>query len=211
MKIILLGAPGSGKGTISNELMQKEHYEHVSTGDLFRKVIDSNSPIADQLKTILTSGQLVSDDITNAIVRDELLKLSHENKDFVLDGYPRTIDQAKFLASIVKIDAVILVNIDQELAIKRISGRRLCKTCGAIYNIYFKKPLHENVCDLDGSYLYQRKDDDQAIALKRFEVYFQQTQPLIDFYRNQGILHEIDANNTNIDQLMQQVYRIIKK
>jgi adenylate kinase len=210
LKIVLLGAPGSGKGTLSNYLEKTYAFQHISTGDLFRKVISSGSNLGEQLKLIVSSGALVSDEVTNAVMREELLKLVNDRVGFILDGYPRTPDQAKFLDQIVKPDLILMIDVDKKLAIKRIVGRRLCPKCGAIYNIYFKKPKVDNVCDFDGEFLIQRKDDNIETITRRFDLYEDVTHKLVDYYKDSGKLYRIDANN-GIDPILPKVDELINK
>lgn len=210
MKVIILGAPGSGKGTISKELVNQYHFVHLSTGDLFRKTIAENGPMANELKNIITSGQLVSDDITNEVAKNEILKLVDQQKDFILDGYPRTIDQAQFLNKIVQIDVVILIDIDFDVLIKRIAGRRTCSVCGTIYNTYFMPTKVAGICDKDQGILLQRKDDDPNIAETRIRVYEKQTAPLIKYYIDKGILHKVNGNQP-LEQLLHEIKLILKK
>ncbi|MDR1235131.1 MAG: nucleoside monophosphate kinase [Mycoplasmataceae bacterium] len=208
--IVLLGAPGSGKGTLARKLVNRYGLKHLSTGDMFRKVIAENSPLGQELKAIVATGSLVSDDITNAVVKTELLQLISNHEGFILDGYPRTVAQANFLASIVQPDLVFLIDVEKELAIKRIVGRRVCSKCGATYNIYFKKPKIDNVCDCDGEFLIQRKDDDRTTISKRFDLYQQVTSKLITYYHGTNKLYRIDANN-GIEAILDTVIKIIEQ
>lgn len=198
MKIIFLGAPGSGKGTLSNILIERYGFEHVSTGDLFRKTINDNGPFHHELKSIMMSGGLVDDELTNQIVKNKILELTNQNKSFILDGYPRNLIQAKFLSKIIKVDYVLNVTVDKEILIKRITGRRICPTCKNIYNIYYKKPIHQGICDIDGALLIQRNDDDKTIATKRLEVFESQNSKLIEFYKKQNNIHDIINNDLNV-------------
>ncbi|MDE6476884.1 MAG: nucleoside monophosphate kinase [Mycoplasmoidaceae bacterium] len=202
MVLVLLGAPGSGKGTLSAKLKNELGYIHLSTGDLFRKIMKSDSPLGKKINEIIQSGKLVSDDLTNELVKQELSSI--QNKNIVLDGYPRTVDQAKYLDSITKVDKAVLINVNNDIVIKRISGRRMCPKCNSIYNIYFMPPKSENVCDHDGTTLIQRKDDNIDSITKRLEVYEKQTKPLIDYYKHRQILVEFDGNN-NQDQMFEAI------
>ena len=206
MKIIFLGAPGSGKGSLSNVLINQYGFKHISTGDLFRKTISTNGPYANELKSILMSGQLVEDDLTNNIVKNEILELCKKDSDFILDGYPRNLNQAQFLSKIIKIDHVINVKVDDEELIKRITGRRTCPICKAIYNVYYKKPKMEGICDNDGVLLIQRNDDEKSIAQKRLEVFKKQNKPLLDYYKKQNILSNVE--NINFDKAVSQLKKI---
>ncbi len=204
MVLVLLGAPGSGKGTLSAKLKNELGYIHLSTGDLFRKIMKSDSPLGKKINEVIQSGKLVSDDLTNELVKQELDSI--KNKNIVLDGYPRTVDQAKYLDSITKVDKAVLIDVNKDIIIKRISGRRMCPKCNSIYNIYFMPPKSENVCDHDGSTLIQRKDDNIDSVTKRLEVYENQTKPLIDYYNHRQILVKFDGNGTQ-----DQMFEAIKK
>ena len=204
MVLVLLGAPGSGKGTLSAKLKNELGYIHLSTGDLFRKIMKSDSPLSKKINEVIQSGKLVSDDLTNELVKQELDSI--KNKNIVLDGYPRTVDQAKYLDSITKVDKAVLIDVNKDIIIKRISGRRMCPKCNSIYNIYFMPPKSENVCDHDGSTLIQRKDDNIDSVTKRLEVYENQTKPLIDYYNHRQILVKFDGNGTQ-----DQMFEAIKK
>jgi adenylate kinase len=208
--IILLGAPGSGKGTLAKHLVEQYGFKHLSTGDMFRKVIAENTPLGLNLKNIVATGALVSDDITNAVIKEQLLSLVNNKVSFILDGYPRTPLQAKFLDNIVKPDLILLIDVEKELAIKRIIGRRLCPKCGAIYNIYFKKPKVDNICDNDGEFLIQRKDDNRETISHRFDLYQEITSGLVNHYHDSGNLYRIDANN-GIEAILPEVIKLIEQ
>lgn len=204
MVLVLLGPPGSGKGTLSAKLKNELGYIHLSTGDLFRKIMKSDSPLGKKINEVIQSGKLVSDDLTNELVKQELSSI--QNKNIVLDGYPRTVDQAKYLDSITKVDKAVLIDVNKDIIIKRISGRRMCPKCNSIYNIYFMPPKSENICDHDGTTLIQRKDDNIDSVTKRLEVYENQTKPLIDYYNHRQILVKFDGNGTQ-----DQMFEAIKK
>ncbi len=197
--IIFLGTPGSGKGTVAKQLVEKYGYLHISTGDIFRKTLSQNTPLAEQIKEYIKQGKLVPDDVTNNMMKQYIISVINDNKHFILDGYPRTIDQAKFLKNICDIDFVVYLNISEDLATKRIIGRRNCPKCGEIYNIYFKKPIKDNVCDKCNTLLMQRKDDNQIVAKTRFQTYQSATLPLIAYYQQQNKLVSIKVDNeTNV-------------
>lgn len=191
MKILLLGAPGAGKGTLSEYLISKHNYVHVSTGNIFRKVIDENLQYANELKEYILKGLLVPDELTNKIIKEHLNQLLKQKVSIVLDGYPRTIDQANFLKNIFELDKVIYLNVDESILTKRLTGRRMCSECKKIYNVYFSPPKSDGVCDLDGNLLIQRKDDDIAIIQERLETYKSTTYPLINYYKDK--IEEIDG------------------
>ncbi len=202
MIIVLLGAPGSGKGTLSSRLKNELGYVHLSTGDMFRKILKSGTELGNKINAIIQSGKLVSDDLTNELVKQELSNV-HADK-IVLDGYPRTVEQAQFLDSIAKVDKVVLIDIKNDVVIKRISGRRMCPKCNSIYNVYFNQPKVENKCDLDGETLITRKDDNEESVIKRLAVYDSQTKPLIDYYDRRHILVKYDGNKS-IDPIFEAI------
>ncbi len=207
MNIILVGAPGCGKGSLSKKILSSYNFKHISTGDLFRDAIKKNDDFANQIKSIMASGQYVPDSITNKIASDAIIDSFNKYDGFILDGYPRTIDQALFLDTIANIDYVIYLKIESKILIDRIVCRRICPNCGAIFNLkYNPKPKIENICDYCGSLLMQRKDDNLETAKERINIYFEQTQPLIDYYSKKGILVEINA-----DQTIDEVYNDVLK
>ena len=183
MKIILLGAPGSGKGTLAKKITQDFSIPQISTGDLFRAIVKENSPFAEQVKAIMAEGGLVPDEVTTKLVKERLSKPDCQ-KGFILDGYPRTIAQAKALEDISQIDTVILVDLSNETIIERLSSRRTCPNCGEIYSI-MDNP--ENVCRKCNTPLIQRDDDKPETIRHRLEVYENTTSPLINFYSDKLI------------------------
>ncbi|MCQ2956629.1 MAG: nucleoside monophosphate kinase [Mycoplasmoidaceae bacterium] len=208
MIMILLGAPGSGKGSISNYLKEKHGFIHISTGDLFRKTITQDTPIANQLKQIMLSGKLVDDETTNEVVRQEILKINSANANIIFDGYPRNTNQLDYLNKLVKVDYAIDVQVDKDEIIKRITGRRVCPVCKEIYNIYYKKPKVENTCDNDGSLLVQRNDDQESVVIERYKTYMSLNAPLIDACKQMGILHNV--RNDRLEDAIKQIKEICK-
>lgn len=195
MIIVMLGAPGSGKGSIAKLLTKVQELEHISTGDLFRETIKSGSRIGQELEKYMTKGMLVPDDIVIEVMEQRLLK---SKCGVVLDGFPRTKTQAKYLKSILqkqnkKVDVAIQINIPDEDLIYRTVKRRICsnKECGAIYNLEFKKPKNEGICDICGSALFQREDDNEETVKKRIQTYHKRTEDLIKYYEDQGILYKV--------------------
>lgn len=209
-KIILLGAPGSGKGTLSEFLVQKYNFVHLSTGDLFRKNMDQNDELADELRKYIPKGELVPDELTNRVVKKEILELNNLKKSFILDGYPRTLDQANFLNNICSIDASIYLNVDLNIIISRLTGRRTCSVCKKIYNINSPEtsPKVKGICDLDQGLLMQRKDDEESVISQRIQVYKKTTFPLIDFYKESNKLYEIDGNKGK-EEIVAEVEKIL--
>ena len=197
MKIIMLGAPGAGKGTQAKMIAAKYSIPHISTGDIFRANIKEGTDLGKEAKKYMDNGQLVPDELTVRILLDRVAKDDCKN-GYVLDGFPRTIPQAEVLDAEVsklgeKIDFAIDVDVPDENIIKRMSGRRACLKCGATYHIEHVPPKSEGICDACGSELVQRADDKPETVRERLNVYHNQTQPLIDYYKNQGILKEVDG------------------
>jgi adenylate kinase len=192
MNFIFLGPPGAGKGTLAVKAAEEYKIPHISTGDIFRTAIKNKTELGIKVKAIIDSGELVSDDLTVALVKDRLAQ-SDAKKGFILDGFPRTIPQAEALEKIAKIDAAVNFDIADEAVVERLSGRRVCKDCGTNFHIMFNKPKTEGKCDKCGGDLYIR-DDDKIEAIKnRLVVYRKSTAPLIGYYKNKKNLVDIDA------------------
>lgn len=200
MRLILLGAPGSGKGTATGTLLKKFGVKHISTGDIFRENIKNKTPLGEKISAYLEKGELVPDETTIEITLDRLGQ--DDLKDgFILDGFPRTITQAKSLDDFLKnrgegINKVLYFKASVETLINRITGRMICESCGAIYHKTNIVPKVDGVCDKCGGSLITRKDDNEETARKRINVYNEETLPLIDFYKNEGLLLELDANSS---------------
>ena len=194
MKLVFLGPPGAGKGTLAANAKDYYNIPHISTGDLFRNNIKNETELGKQVKAILASGGLVPDSITIEMVRNRL-KEADCNKGFILDGFPRTIPQADALAEMTDLDAVVNMDISNEEVIARLSGRRMCPSTGRIYHILFNPPKVAGKDDETGEDLIQRDDDKEDAIKHRLEVYAEQTQPLIDYYRKKGLLKDVKTNN----------------
>jgi adenylate kinase len=197
MRIVLLGAPGSGKGTQAKLLTEKYRIPHVSTGDLLRANLAAGTPLGLQAKAAMDAGQLVSDDLVLAIIR-ERLRNPDAKKGFILDGFPRNIPQANALDSMLRnisqpLDAAILMEVDFDILMQRLTGRRTCENCGAAYNVYTNPPRLEDQCDRCGGPLHHRADDNEETIGNRLRVYESQTKPLIGYYRDQGRIETVDA------------------
>ena len=192
MNIILIGPQGSGKGTQAKFIAKEYALPHVSTGDMLRGIREEDSDLGRQVKELMDNGTLVPDKITNEVVRERLAK--HDCKEgFILDGYPRNIGQARYLSGIRNIDYVIDVEISDQEAVKRLSSRLTCKGCGSVYNTITNPPKKESLCDKCDGELFQRDDDRPDAIMNRLEIYHKQTQPLIEFYKRQGILIEVNG------------------
>lgn len=210
MNIILMGPPGAGKGTQAEKLVNKFGLVQISTGDMFRKEMKEDSNLGVIAKFFIQYGHLVPDDITIDIVRERLSQRDFPN-GFILDGFPRTVVQARSLESLCKelgfeIDAIINLDVDFDKLIKRLSSRRVCKECGATYNLEFKPSKVAGVCDVCGGELYQRIDESEEAVKTRLQTYLRQTKPLIDYYTMKGQLI-----NINGDQAMDDVFKDIEK
>lgn len=193
MKIILLGAPGAGKGTQAEVITKSLGIPQISTGNLIREALKSGSELGNRVRSFVESGQLVPDETVIAMLRDRIGQ--DDCKDgFILDGFPRTIAQAEALDSMgVAIDAVIDIEVSDEVIAQRLSGRRVCSACGSTYHIENMKPMRDGVCDKCGGALVQRKDDEPETVRERLSVYHDQTEPLMDYYRSTGKLKVIDG------------------
>jgi adenylate kinase len=192
MKLIFLGPPGAGKGTLAAKAVDILNVPHISTGNIFRAAIAAASPLGLKVKSILDSGALVDDETTIGLVRERLAEADTQ-KGYILDGFPRTIPQAEALAGFSQVDKVVNFDIPDTAVVERLGGRRTCRKCGANFHIHFGKPKKENVCDHCEGELYTRDDDREEAIKKRLEVYREQTAPLIDHYRKKGLLADVDA------------------
>ena len=203
MKIIMLGAPGAGKGTQAKMIADKYSVPHISTGDIFRANIKNGTELGMEAKKYMDQGQLVPDELTVRILLDRVAQDDCKN-GYVLDGFPRTIPQAEVLDSELtklgdKIDYAINVDVPDENIVNRMSGRRACVACGATYHIVHIPPKQEGICDKCGSELILRDDDKPDTVLKRLSVYHEQTQPLIDFYNKKNVLKSVDGTVDSAD------------
>lgn len=192
MKLVFLGPPGAGKGTLASEAAKYYGIPHISTGSMFRNAIKKHTPLGEKIRKIIDSGALVDDETTAALVKERLAQTDAQN-GFILDGFPRTIAQAEILEAFCSLDAVINFDISDEAVIKRLSGRRLCPSCGKNFHIDFMKPLIEGLCDNCRATLVIREDDKTEAIVKRLETYREQTFPLIEFYQNKNLLITLDA------------------
>ena len=199
MNIILLGAPGAGKGTQAEKICEHLNIPTISTGNIIREALKSGTEMGLKAKSFMDAGQLVPDEVVIGIIKDRLAK-DDCNNGFILDGFPRTIPQAEALDTMgVKIDKVIDIEVPDERIIGRMSGRRVCGSCGASYHLEYKVPKTEGVCDLCAGALVQRKDDHPDTVKARLEVYHSETEPLKDFYSKQGKLAIVEGQEEIAD------------
>jgi adenylate kinase len=197
MRIVLLGGPGSGKGTQAKKLIDKLGIPQISTGDIFRGALKEGTPMGLKAKTYMDKGELVPDDVVIGVVEERLAKPDLD-KGYMLDGFPRTLAQAEALDKILNgqsksLHHAILVDVPDEELVGRLSGRRTCRGCGAMFHVMFNKPKQEGVCDVCGAELYQRDDDSEATIRERLTVYNLQTAPLIDYYDAKGLLRRVEG------------------
>jgi adenylate kinase len=195
--LIFLGAPGAGKGTQAREVSKAFTIPQVSTGDILRQAVKKQTPMGLAAKAKMESGALVPDEVVCGIVEERIGEPDCRN-GFILDGFPRTLAQAKFVDGMLLKKSfgnplAVNIRVDEEILLKRLTGRRTCSVCGEIYNIYFNPPKKEGVCDKDGGKLLQRADDNEATIRQRLVAYENQTAPLIEYYRAKSLLHEVDG------------------
>lgn len=192
-----MGLPGAGKGTQAEKIVEKYNIPHISTGDMFRTAIKEGTELGMQAKSFMDKGALVPDEVTIGIVRERLSK-DDCKRGFLLDGFPRTVAQAEALETILsdldrQINFVINIDVDKDILMERLTGRRICKSCGATYHLVFNPPAKEDTCNRCGGELYQRADDNAETVQNRLEVNLKQTQPLLDFYGEKGYLQNING------------------
>lgn len=212
MNIILMGLPGAGKGTQASEIVKKFPIPHISTGDMFRKAIKDETDLGKEAKTYMDRGELVPDEVTVGIVKERISE-DDAKKGFLLDGFPRTIDQAESLSQIMseldrEIDAVINIEVPEEELMNRLTGRRICEKCGTTYHLVFNPPKVDGICDIDGGKLYQREDDNPETVSNRLSVNVKQSKPILEYYNNKGVLKNIDGSK-DIDEVTNDVIDIL--
>ncbi|KAF2962292.1 adenylate kinase [Fervidobacterium sp. 2310opik-2] len=212
MNLIFLGPPGAGKGTYAKRVVEKYNIPHISTGDIFREAIAKGTELGRKVQDIVNSGNLVPDELTNALV-EERLKQDDCKKGFILDGYPRTLNQAQALNEMLKkmgkeLDGAIYFEVDEETVVQRISTRRVCSKCGKVYNVITLPSRVEGICDDCGGTLIQRDDDKEDIVRSRYRVYIEKTSPLIEYYKNQNKLFTLDGRKS-VEEVMKILFNIL--
>lgn len=214
MNIFIMGAPGSGKGTFSSKIKEEYNLNHISTGDIFRANISQGTELGLQAKAYAEQGKLVPDEITNKMVKDYLATLSDKKNGYLLDGYPRTLDQAKAFEEMtdgtdLAVDVILAMDVPTDVLTRRITGRRTCKDCGEIYNIYSKPTKVEGVCDRCGGELTQRKDDNEESLKVRLDEYSNNTESVIDYYEKKNMVSHINAD-ASMDEIWSSVKEALK-
>jgi adenylate kinase len=213
MRLVLLGAPGAGKGTQAKMLIEKYKIPQISTGDILRKAVADGTPLGKEAKAIMDKGELVPDKIVLGLV-EERVKQDDCKKGYILDGFPRNTAQAEALDKMLKdlgmpLDSALSVDVPKDDLMKRLTGRRTCKSCQQMYNVYFSPPKKEGVCDKCSGELFQRGDDKEETIKKRLDVYDSSTAPLIDYYKKKGILKSVKGVG-NIDEIFKKVCGLLE-
>jgi len=208
--LVFLGPPGAGKGTQAKLLSQRMGFLHLSTGDLLREAVKNQTPLGKKAKEYMDRGELVPDELIVQLIEETMPK----DGNVILDGFPRTVNQALALEEMLKgkgekISKVLFFDVPDEVIIDRLSGRRVCSKCGAVYHVKYNPPKVEGVCDLCGGSLVQRDDDKEEVVKKRLEVYRKQTQPLIEFYQDRGIIYKLDAGKA-VEELFEEVKGLVR-
>ncbi|WP_300903150.1 adenylate kinase [uncultured Clostridium sp.] len=212
MKIVLLGPPGAGKGTQAKSISNRYSIPHISTGDIFRKNISEETPLGIEAKQYIDNGQLVPDEVTINMVKDRLTWEDCKN-GYLLDGFPRTVAQAEALQEFLEsrdenLDTALCIEVPSSFILERMTGRRVCLSCGASYHIKFNSPAVDGVCDVCGDNIIQRKDDVEETVKERLDVYERQTQPLIDFYKEKNLLSTVDGTKA-INEVFEGICNIL--
>ncbi|WP_068783680.1 adenylate kinase [Paenibacillus phocaensis] len=213
MNLLFMGPPGAGKGTQAETIVNEFGIPHISTGDAFRLAIKQGTPVGMKAKEYMDQGLLVPDDVTVGIVRERLQQPDCE-KGFLLDGFPRTLSQAESLEELLeglgrKLDHVINLKVDRNKLLARLTGRRICKSCGATYHVIFNPPAQEGVCDKCGGELYQRSDDNEESVGTRLDEYINKTAPLLKFYEDKGLLRQVDGEQ-EIDAVSKEIVSLLR-
>ena len=213
MNLVLFGPPGAGKGTQGTVLAEKRGLMKISTGDILRDAVRAGTSLGTEARKYMDAGELVPDTVILGLVREAI---EDAGGGFIMDGFPRTIAQAEGVAAMLaemgkSIDAVIILDVPDDALVKRLSGRRSCPDCGAVYNVYFDKPKQDEKCDRCGGQLVQRADDRQDTVVRRLEVYKQQTSPIIDYYKRQGADVNFINGDREIDQVQSDILRVVDR
>ncbi len=212
MRIVMLGAPGAGKGTQAKKLIEKYSIPQISTGDILRKAVADGTPLGKEAKSYMDKGELVPDSVVIGLVKERLAQ-DDCKKGYILDGFPRNTAQAETLDSVLSdmsapLEVALSVDVDFDVLLKRLTGRRTCKSCNQMFNVHFSAPQKDGVCDKCGSELYQRDDDKEKTIKKRLDVYKAQTEPLIDYYGKKGIVKRVEGVGS-IDEIFEKICSLL--
>ena len=213
MNAIIFGAPGSGKGTYASRLQARLGVDVIAMGDIFREIMKEETELGKKVKGCVEKGMLVPDDIVIEVLKNRLAKIP-KVKGFILDGYPRTLEQAEILEEIAKIDVILLLKVPDWIIIERLSSRRICRNCGAVYNVRFLKPKVDMVCDKCGGPLYQRSDDTSEVVKKRIKVYEKKTRPILQFFKEKMVpfvVANCNALDTPPEIMVETILKELKK
>lgn len=205
-RIVLLGAPGSGKGTQAKRLCEEFDLTLISTGDLLRQAVRDNTPLGAEAKRYMDAGKLVPDELVIGLIKEKVEGLE---RGFLLDGFPRNLEQARMLDGITNVDMAVELDVDEEMIVDRIVKRRSCRQCGEVYHLAARPPKIADVCDQCGGELYQRTDDSEETVRERLKIYHERTQPLVDFYKERGILIKVDGRG-GIDEVYHRIADAIR-
>jgi adenylate kinase len=209
MRIVLLGAPGSGKGTQSDMITKKYGFPRISTGDLLREEVAAGTPLGEIAKKAMDHGELVKDELVLEMV-DHRIRQDDCRDGYILDGFPRNIPQAQKLEALDQTrEVVIEIFLEDDVVIQRLSARRICSRCGTIYNLLVKVPQQKDICDACRGTLIQRDDDRPDVIAERLEVYHSQTEPLVDYYRSKGVFHRVNGDNT-VQSVFEDISRVLE-
>ncbi|HIE22866.1 MAG TPA: adenylate kinase [Candidatus Korarchaeota archaeon] len=213
MRIVMLGPPGSGKGTHAIIIGRDLGIPVIASGEIFREMIRKDGPLAEEIKAYVLKGELVPDDIAIKIIMDRL-EMYDCKKGFVLDGFPRNLRQAEALTEWLErrslsIDVAFYLKVDREELIRRLSSRRICERCGSIYHLIFNPPKHDEICDLCGGRLYQREDDKEEVVKRRLAIYYKKSYPLTEYYAKRGVLVEIDGTGS-IEDVQKRIKAVLE-
>ncbi|RLE17732.1 MAG: adenylate kinase [Acidobacteria bacterium] len=207
-KVVFLGAPGTGKGTQAKKLSAKYGLPHISTGDILRNAVKMGTDLGMKAKSIMDRGELVPDEVILGIIKNRLAKPDCK-KGFLLDGFPRTLAQAEGFDRLDSVNCAIQIDVPSDVLVKRLVLRRTCSSCGAMYHLEYHPPRVEGVCDICGAALVQREDDSESVVKSRFRVYVEKTEPLIGYYRQKGVLYNVDGNQ-DIETVFSEIVQIIE-
>ena len=211
MNLIIIGPPGGGKGTYSERISEEYDIPHIASGDIFRREMNEETELGKKIQEYVENGDLVPDEVVNKVMEKRLQEPDCED-GFILDGYPRTKAQGKALDEIIELDLVINLDVAEKVVVNRLSNRRVCKECGAIYNTEFMPPEEEGVCDECGGELYQREDDQPEVIRNRLEEYREKTHPLLEYYKDKDLSANIEIPEERpIDEIMEEIHSAINK